>query len=123
MGDLKFITKILHTPFLKEDPHGSLHMPVYENVAFEFKNGEEMELAFQRKKPAHMYSRISNPTVEAFEQRVRAVTDAIGVVALSSGMAAISNDFFAGAGEDANIMNNKHLFGNACSLFIKPLSH
>ena len=121
MGDLKFITKILHTPFLKEDPHGSLHMPVYENVAFEFKNGAEMELAFQRKKPAHMYSRISNPTVEAFEQRVRAVTDAIGVVALSSGMAAISNVFLAVARQGDNIITTKHLFGNTYSLFMKTL--
>ncbi len=121
MGDLKFITKILHAPFLKEDPHGSLHMPVYENVAFEFKTAEEIELAFQRKKPAHMYSRISNPTVEAFEQRVRAVTDAIGVVALSSGMAAISNVLLAIAHQGDNIITTKHLFGNTYSLFMKTL--
>ena len=32
--DLKLITKILHTKFLKEDPHGALHMPVYDDVTF-----------------------------------------------------------------------------------------
>jgi len=116
---LKFITKILHNRFLKEDPHGSLHMPVYENVAFEFKTAEETELAFQRKKPAHMYSRISNPTVEAFEQRVRAVTDAAGVVALSSGMAAISDVLLCVAGQGDNIVTTNHLFGNTYSLFTK----
>src|SRR3990167_2180030 len=91
MRELKFITKILHTKFLKEDPHGSLHMPIYDNVAYEFTNAEDLELAFSGRKPAHMYSRISNPTVEHFEQRIRAVTGAAGVLALSSGMAAISN--------------------------------
>lgn len=119
MNDWKFITKILHNPFLKEDPHGSLHMPVYENVAFEFKTAEDIEAAFQRKKPAHMYSRISNPTVEAFEQRIRAVTDAAGVIALSSGMAAISNVLWAVAGQGDNIVTTKHLFGNTYSLFTK----
>ncbi len=121
MSEQKFITKILHNPFLKEDPHGSLHMPVYENVAFEFKSAEDIELAFQRKKPAHMYSRISNPTIEAFEQRIRAVTDAAGVVALSSGMAAISNVILAVAGEGDNIVTSKHLFGNTYSLFASTL--
>jgi len=121
MKNLKFITKILHNPFLKEDPHGSLHMPVYENVTFEFKTSEEAELAFQRKKPAHVYSRITNPTVEAFEQRVKAVTDAVGVVALSSGMAAISNIMLSVAESGDNIVTTKHLFGNTYSLFTKTL--
>ena len=31
-----FITKILHTPLLKKDPHGTMRAPVYENVAFAF---------------------------------------------------------------------------------------
>lgn len=121
MKDLKFITKILHNPLLKEDPHGSLHMPIYENVAFEFKSAEEIELAFQRKKPAHMYSRISNPTVEAFEQRIKAVTDAVGVIALSSGMAAIANVILAVASQGDNIITTKRLFGNTYSLFESTL--
>ena len=117
MKDLKFITKILHTKFLREDPHGSLHMPIYDNVAFEFKSAEELELAFHGKKPAHMYSRISNPTVEHFEQRVRAVTGAVGVIALSSGMAAIANTILTVASARDNIITSKHLFGNTYSLF------
>ena len=121
MDKRKFITKILHNPFLKEDPHGSLHMPVYENVTFEFKTSEEAELAFQGKKPAHVYSRITNPTVEAFEQRIKAVTDAVGVIAVSSGMAAISNVFLSIAGSGDNIVTTKHLFGNTYSLFTKTL--
>ena len=120
---MKFITKILHNKFLKEDPHGSLHMPIYENVAFEFKTAEDIELAFQRKKPAHAYSRITNPTVEAFEKRIQSVTDAIGVVALSSGMAAISNVILAIASAGDNIITSKHLFGNTYSLFSSTLKN
>ncbi len=120
---MKFITKILHNSFPKEDPHGSLHMPVYENVAFEFKTAEDIELAFQRKKPAHAYSRITNPTVEAFEKRIQAVTDSVGVVALSSGMAAISNIILAIASAGDNIITSKHLFGNTYSLFSSTLKN
>ncbi len=117
MKNWKFITKILHCKFLKEDAHGSLHMPVYDNVTFEFKSAEEIELAFLGKKPSHAYSRISNPTVENFEQRVKSVTGAAGVIALSSGMAAISNTILAIAKTGDNIITSKHLFGNTYSLF------
>jgi len=121
MDDLSLITKILHTKFLKEDVHGSLHMPVYDNVTFEVKTAEDMELAFQGRKPAHMYSRISNPTVEHFEQRIKTITQAVGVLALSSGMAAISNTILTIAKTGDNIITSKHLFGNTYSLFEQTL--
>lgn len=121
MSGHKFITKILHTKFLKADPHGALHMPIYENVSFEFESAEEIELAFNGKKPAHTYSRISNPTVEHFEQRVKAVTGASGVLALSSGMAAIANLILAISAAGDNIVTSRHLFGNTYSLFERTL--
>jgi O-acetylhomoserine (thiol)-lyase len=121
MKEHSFITKILHAKFLKDDPHGSLHMPVYDNVAFEFKSAEDLELAFQGKKPSHMYSRISNPTVEHLEQQVRSITAAAGVIALSSGMAAISNTILTIARTGDNIITSKHLFGNTYSLFEQTL--
>ncbi len=121
MKDLKFITKILHTRFLKEDVHGSLHIPVYDNVTFEFKTAEDLELAFHGKKLAHMYSRISNPTVEHFENRVKAMSGATAVLAVSSGMAAISNTILTIAKTGDNIVTSKHLFGNTYSLFEQTL--
>ncbi len=119
--ELKFATKILHNKFVKDDVHGSLHMPIYDNVSFEFKTSQDLALAFQGKKLAHTYSRISNPTVENFEQKIRAVTGACGVIALSSGMAAISNVVLAVCSQGDNIITSKHLFGNTYSLFDKTL--
>jgi O-acetylhomoserine (thiol)-lyase len=121
MKDLSLTTKILHTKFLKEDVHGSLHMPIYDNVAFEFKTAEDLELAFQGRKPSHMYSRISNPTVEHFEERIKTISQALGVLALSSGMAAISNTILTIAKTGDNIITSKYLFGNTYSLFDQTL--
>lgn len=120
-GSLHFNTKILHSKFFKKDPHGSLRMPVYDNVAFEFEKAEDIELAFQGRKPAHMYSRITNPTLEYFEKQLREITEAIGVVALSSGMAAIANLTMAVCSSGDNIITSKHLFGNTYSLFERTL--
>ena len=59
-----FATKAIHGVPLKRDGHGTLRPPIYENVAFEFADASEIQLAFEGRKLAHSYSRISNPTVE-----------------------------------------------------------
>src|ERR1035437_8441422 len=112
-----FSTKVIHTGYAKTDAHNALQMPIYSNAAFEFGSAEEMEEAFLGRRPDHMYSRISNPTVENFEKRIKSITGAIGVTALSSGMAAISNVFFTIAQTGSNIVTSKHLFGNTYSFF------
>lgn len=113
-----FETQILHTPFEKEDAHHSLSMPVYHTAAYEFETAEEMEVAFCGRTAGHAYSRITNPTVQYFEQRVQAVTGALSVTALNSGMAAISNALITLASAGANIVTSAHLFGNTYS-FLK----
>ncbi len=116
-----FTSKIIGTRFLKEDAHNALQIPIYSNAAFEFDDAETMEDAFTGKKPAHMYSRITNPTVEHLENLIKIVTNAQGVTALSSGMAAISNTFLSIVSQGENIITSRHLFGNTYSLFDKTL--
>ena len=96
---------------------------MYDNVAFEFESAKDIQLAFEGRKAAHSYSRISNPTVQDFEERVRILSDAAGVLAVSSGMAAISNVLMALAGTGDNVVASPFLFGNTFSLFehtLKP---
>jgi O-acetylhomoserine (thiol)-lyase len=116
-----FSSKAIHGVVLKKDPHGALRFPLYDNAAFEADTARDLELAFLGRKPAHAYSRISNPTVEDFEQRVRLISDAFGVVAVSSGMAAISETVLALAGSGSNIITSRFLFGNTVSLFTTTL--
>ncbi|MDR1996869.1 MAG: aminotransferase class I/II-fold pyridoxal phosphate-dependent enzyme [Candidatus Margulisbacteria bacterium] len=116
-----FTTRSIQPRFLKKDPHGSLHMPIYESVAFEADSAEELEASFRGRRPAHVYSRISNPTVEHFEQKVKALAGAEGVTAVSSGMAAIAALILAIAGQGDNILTTRHIFGNTYSLFSSTL--
>lgn len=110
-----------HTSFPKKDPYNALQIPVYQSVAFEFNTAEEMEAAFTGKSAEHCYSRITNPTVQFFEDRVRSITGANGVTALNSGMAAISNAFMALAWSGSNVVTSPHLFGNTYSLLVSTL--
>ncbi|MDR1453751.1 MAG: aminotransferase class I/II-fold pyridoxal phosphate-dependent enzyme [Candidatus Margulisbacteria bacterium] len=116
-----FATKSIHTRFLKKDAHNALHMPVYDSVAFAADTAEELEASFRGRKPAHTYSRISNPTVEHFEQKVKNFSGAQGVTAVASGMAALSALFLTIAGQGDNIVTTRHIFGNTYSLFATTL--
>ncbi|GHV55889.1 O-acetylhomoserine sulfhydrylase [Bacteroidia bacterium] len=114
-------SQILNRRFLRPDAHGSISMPIYSGAAFEFDSAEAMEDAFLGKSGKHTYSRISNPTVEAFEDRVKQISGAPHVLAVSSGMAAISNVFMTIAYAGSNIVTSTHLFGNTFSLFVFTL--
>ena len=116
-----FSTKAIHGEYEKEDAHGALRPPVYECVTFEFPDAESLEEAFLGRRMGHVYSRITNPTVDYFERRIRLLSDSLGVIAVSSGMAAISKVILAIAGSGDNIITSKNLFGNTFSLFEKTL--
>ncbi len=116
-----FTTKMLTTPYAKQDPYNSLHMPVYETVAFEFETSEDIAAAFQDKKPAHAYSRSTNPSVEYLERKVVAATGGRAALAMASGMAAISTTILALVRPGENILVSPHLFGHTYGLFHKTL--
>jgi len=111
-----------HTPFAKPDAYNALQIPIYQSAAFEFDTAEEMEAAFTGKSPEHCYSRITNPTVQYFEEKVRSITGASSVTALNSGMAAISNAMITLARAGSNIVTSPHLFGNTYSFFKATLA-
>lgn len=117
-----FETRVLHTSYEREDVYGALAMPVYNTAAYEFETAEAMEAAFCGRTADHAYSRITNPTVQHFENCIRSVTGALGVTALNSGMAAISNALITVAYAGSNVVTSSHLFGNTYSFLKNTLA-
>ena len=113
---MKKQTQAIHSRFQTKDAYGSLAMPVYHTAAYEFDNATEMADAFCVKTDAPDYSRVTNPTVTYFENKVKAMCNAHGVIAVSSGMAAISNTLICLTAAGKNIVTSRHLFGNTYSL-------
>ena len=111
-----FTTKILNVRYGKNDPYGALQMPIYMSNAFEFENSEDLSAAFMGTKPAHVYSRSSNPTLEYFELRIKDMTGATSVVASASGMAAITLTLLTVLSAGDSILTTRYLFGNTVSL-------
>jgi len=116
-SDKKFSTRIISSGFNKQDSHNAINIPVYRSAAFEFPSSEVIADTFQNKIGGHTYSRISNPTVENLEQKIKNASGGNDVMVLASGMAAISNTFMAIAYAGCNIVTSPHLFGNTFSLF------
>jgi O-acetylhomoserine (thiol)-lyase len=112
-----FTTVALNVPYKKKDPHGSLQMPLYESVAYEFESAEQIEANFKGEYIAHVYSRASSPTVEYFEMKLRELTESHAVLAVSSGMAAIADTIMAIARSGENIISGHQLFGHTYALF------
>ena len=123
MSELKhYETDILTTAYAKPDAYGSLAMPVYYTAAYEFPSAKAMSDAFCGRSMEHSYSRISNPTVQHLERRVRHFTGALSVTALNTGMAAINNTLIAVAKQGTNIVTSAHLFGNTYSFLHTTLA-
>ena len=120
--DQRFETSAVHGDGLRDDTHNAIRFPVYSGVAFEFEKAEDMEAAFKHRKRAHVYSRITNPTIENFEKRLTLLENGLGTIALSSGMAALSTSLIALMQPGDNLIASKFLFGNTYSLLRETLA-
>ena len=119
---MKKNTIAIQSPFPHRDAYGAIAMPVYHTDAYEFDNATVMADAFCGRINEPDYSRVTNPTVINFEERVKMLTGARDVVAVNSGMAAISNTLMCLAAAGKNIVTSRHLFGNTYALISKTLA-
>ncbi len=120
--NLGFETYALHGNEAQREAHNAIRFPVYSGVAFEFETAEDMELAFTYRKPAHAYSRITNPTVDNFEKKLTLLEQGLGTIALSSGMAALTTTLLSLVKNGENIVASKYLFGNTYSLLKETIA-
>ena len=116
-----FDTTAVHGPQPDASGHRAIRFPIHAGVAFHFESAEDLEAAFAFRKPAHAYSRVTNPTVEEFEQKITALEQGRGAMGLSSGMAAIANAVFNLVRHGDNIVSASAVFGNTYSLFKNTL--
>jgi len=73
-----------------EDPFGSATTPIYQTSTFRFKNAQHGADLFAGKEKGFIYTRIGNPTIDAFEQQMALLEHGFGAIACSSGMGAVS---------------------------------
>src|SRR5713226_6357586 len=83
-----FDTRAVHAG-QRPDPYtGARAMPIYQTTSFVFENTEQAAAYFNLQEYGNTYTRIMNPTVAAFEERMASLEGGIGAVATGSGQAA-----------------------------------
>ena len=85
--------------------------PIYASAVFKFGSLEQVEDVWMGKSRGYVYSRMANPSVEAFEEAVDGLEGAAGTVAASSGMAATCISLDALLGRDERIVSASVLYG------------
>ncbi len=116
MESCGFNTNILHGLALKYGQREILP-PISQVTAFGYENMEDLEKVFSHKSMGYAYTRIGNPTLTAFEQKINALEGGAGAISCSSGMSAISSAILALCESGDEIIAGKGLYGGTINLF------
>ena len=114
---MRFNTALIHGKYSAEEKTGATNIPIYQSSSFEYRTAEELESVFKGNKPGFVYTRVNNPTVQAFEQRLAYLEGGIGAVACSSGMAAVTLAVMNILKSGEEIISGSGIFGGTYSLF------
>lgn len=106
---------------LQVDETGARSLPVYQSNAYLFKDTEHAANLFGLKETGYIYTRLHNPTVSVFEERVALLEGGIGALATSSGMAAITLAILNIAGAGDEIISSSTIYGGTYNLFANTL--
>lgn len=115
--DLHFETLQLHAGQEIDPTTGSRALPIYQTTSYGFKNSKHAADLFGLKEFGNIYTRIMNPTTDAFEKRVAALEGGVAALAVSSGLAAqfvaLTNILEAGD----NFVTSPYLYGGTFNQF------
>jgi cystathionine gamma-synthase len=97
--------------------HGATQVPIVYSAAFAYPDvGTWLDAALGRS-PGYIYSRNTNPTVHAFEEKVRILEGAEAATSFSTGMAAVSNTLFALLAPGDRVVSVKDTYGGTNQMF------
>jgi len=95
--------------------------PIFATSSFVFDNAAQAAARFSGDEPGNIYSRFTNPTTRAFEERLAAMEGGDACIATASGMAAITSLCLALLKAGDHIVSSRSIFGTTTTLFEKYL--
>lgn len=102
-------------------PEGEHGEAMFLTSSYVFRTAADAAARFAGEVPGNVYSRYTNPTVRAFEERIAALEGAEQAVAMSSGMAAILAIVMSQCSAGDHVLVSRSVFGSTISLFEKYL--
>ena len=119
--DFKFETLQLHAGQVVDPATKSRAVPIYQTTSFVFDDTEEAADFFALRKPGNIYTRITNPTTAAFEERIAALEGGVGALATASGMAAVTYTILALAHAGDHVVAASTIYGGTFNLLKETL--
>lgn len=114
---MRFNTSLLHEGVRRDEKNGATLTPIYQNSAFHHDSANELARIFDGKARGFSYTRVGNPTVEAFEERITKLEGGVASIACASGMAALTNAFLNILRTGDEILSSASLYGGSIDLF------
>jgi O-acetylhomoserine/O-acetylserine sulfhydrylase-like pyridoxal-dependent enzyme len=116
-GSLGFMTRLVHAGEEADPAWGAVGVPIYQNATFAFAAAADIDALNAGEQDHYVYSRYSNPTVTALENKIADLEGAGAALATASGVAAISTAALQVAGSDGHIIASRSLYPVARSFF------
>jgi len=117
-----FATKAVHAGHTPDRDTRSRAVPLYQTTSYTFEDTAHAADLFGLRKSGNIYTRIMNPTNDAFEQRLAALEGGVAALATASGQAAETLTILTLAGSGDEIVSSTDLYGGTVSLFKHTLS-
>ena len=117
MSSQRLDTILLHAGHEPDPTTGSLSVPIYQTSAYNFRDTQHAVNLFSLKEAGNIYTRLMNPTNDAFEKRIAALEGGVGALAFASGHAAISGAIWNIAGAGDEIVSSASLYGGTYNMF------
>lgn len=118
----RFETLQLHAGQEQPDPASDARaVPIYQTTSYVFKNSAHAAARFGLADPGNIYGRLTNSTVDVFEQRVAALEGGVAALGVASGAAAITYTFLNLASAGQNIVSAKTIYGGTYNLLAHTL--
>lgn len=108
-------SKCVHSG-IKEYEHGPVVPPIYQTSTFKFESAEDGKQKFRGEKPGYIYTRMSNPTIEAMEDAVADLENGYKALGCSSGMAAIHTAMASMVKAGDHIICSESVYGPTSTL-------
>ena len=119
--EFKFETLQLHAGQVVDATTKSRAVPIYQTTSFVFDDTQEGAELFALQKAGNIYTRITNPTTSAFEERIAALEGGVGALATASGMAAITYTILGLAHAGDHVVAASTIYGGTFNLLKETL--
>lgn len=119
--EFKFETLQLHAGQVVDATTKSRAVPIYQTTSFVFDDTQEGADLFALQKAGNIYTRITNPTTSAFEERIAALEGGVGALATASGMAALTYTILALAHAGDHVVAASTIYGGTFNLLKETL--